>query len=47
MYRGLERTIEDHIQAETYAFSLSTQTEDAAEGIKSFFEKREPHWIGR
>ena len=47
MYRGLDRSIDDHIQAESYAFNLCSQTEDATEGIKSFMEKREPRWLGR
>lgn len=47
MYRGLDRTVEDHIQAEFDAFTLLSQTEDAKEGVKSFLEKREPRWLGR
>jgi len=47
MYRGLDRSIEDHIQAEFDAFTLMSQTEDAKEGINSFMEKREPRWVGR
>lgn len=42
MYLGLERSIEAHQEAARYCFRLSTQTEDFREGIKSFFEKREP-----
>ena len=27
--------------------TLTSRTEDAAEGISAFFEKREPQWTGR
>ena len=27
--------------------TLASRTEDAAEGIRAFFEKREPRWSGR
>ena len=47
MYLGLERSIEAHQEAARYCFRLSTQTEDFREGIKSFFEKREPRWVGK
>jgi len=44
MYMGLERSIEAHCEAERYCFQLSCKTEDFQEGIRSFFEKREPCW---
>lgn len=47
MYKGLERTAAAHVEEERYYFKLSTLTEDAKEGVKSFFEKREPRWVGR
>lgn len=47
MYLGLCRDIESHYQEESYYFDLCSQTEDAKEGIKSFFEKREPRWLGK
>ena len=47
MYTGLERTMEAHQEAERYCFQLSCKTEDFQEGIKSFFEKREPIWKGK
>jgi 2-(1,2-epoxy-1,2-dihydrophenyl)acetyl-CoA isomerase len=47
MYLGLDRSIEAHQEAARYCFRLSTQTEDFREGIKSFFEKREPRWVGK
>ena len=45
IYRGLEDTMEAHQQAIRYYFRLSTQTEDGAEGVKSFIEKRPPRWV--
>jgi enoyl-CoA hydratase/carnithine racemase len=47
MYRGLEQTMEAHQEAVRYCFQLSAKTEDAREGIRSFFEKREPCWKGK
>jgi len=47
IYRGLERNIEEHHYANSSAFGLLTGTEDHAEGIRSFLEKREPKWKGR
>ena len=47
MYTGLERSLEAHWEATRYAFQLSCKTEDFQEGIKSFFEKREPKWRGK
>jgi 2-(1,2-epoxy-1,2-dihydrophenyl)acetyl-CoA isomerase len=47
MYMGLERSLEAHWEATRYAFQLSCKTDDFQEGIKSFFEKREPHWQGK
>jgi enoyl-CoA hydratase/carnithine racemase len=47
MYLGLQRSLEDHWEASRYHFQLSCKTEDFQEGIKSFFEKREPHWEGK
>jgi enoyl-CoA hydratase/carnithine racemase len=44
---GLERNLEAHQEASRYCFQLSTKTEDFQEGIKSFFEKREPRWAGK
>jgi enoyl-CoA hydratase/carnithine racemase len=47
IYMGLERNLEAHQEASRYCFQLSTKTEDFQEGIKSFFEKREPRWAGK
>jgi hypothetical protein len=42
MYRGLEQTIEADREAACYCLQLSKKTEDAQEGIVSFFEKGDP-----
>ncbi len=47
MYLGLQRSLEDHWEASRYHFQLSCKTDDFQEGIKSFFEKREPRWKGK
>jgi enoyl-CoA hydratase/carnithine racemase len=47
IYRGLERNMEEHAQANSAAFSMLTATKDHAEGVKSFLKKREARWKGR
>jgi enoyl-CoA hydratase/carnithine racemase len=47
IYRSLERNMEEHAQANSAAFGMLTATEDHAEGVRSFLEKREPRWRGR
>jgi enoyl-CoA hydratase/carnithine racemase len=47
IYRGLERNMEEHSIANSSAFGMLTNTEDHAEGVRSFLEKREPRWKGR
>jgi enoyl-CoA hydratase/carnithine racemase len=34
----------DYLRAQ---LSLAMSTEDIVEGVKAFFEKREPRWTGR
>lgn len=47
IYRSLERNIEEHLQASSSIFSMLTASEDHAEGVRAFMEKREPRWKGR
>jgi enoyl-CoA hydratase/carnithine racemase len=39
--------LEEHSQFEEYLSRLCQTSEDAAEGIRSFLEKREPRFQGR
>jgi enoyl-CoA hydratase/carnithine racemase len=45
--RGLDGPIEAGIDAEVRAFLETLRTEDAAEGIQAFFQKRPPAFKGR
>jgi enoyl-CoA hydratase len=47
MYRQLDMPFEealDHLRAQ---LSIAFTTDDIQEGVKAFFEKREPRWTGR
>lgn len=44
---GLNTDIDKGLQAETRAFLEALKTEDAAEGIQAFFQKREAQFKGR
>jgi 2-(1,2-epoxy-1,2-dihydrophenyl)acetyl-CoA isomerase len=48
VYRTLEREMEDHLRLEEYWSRLLCQpSQDTVEGVRSFLEKREPHFQGR
>jgi len=47
MYRQLDMPFEDALDYLRAQLSLSFTTDDIQEGVKAFFEKREPNWTGR
>jgi enoyl-CoA hydratase len=47
IYRQLDMPFEDALDYLRAQLSLSFTTEDIQEGVKAFFEKREPNWTGR
>jgi enoyl-CoA hydratase len=47
MYRQLDMPFEDALDYLRAQLSLSFTTEDIQEGVRAFFEKREPNWTGR
>jgi enoyl-CoA hydratase/carnithine racemase len=47
IYRQLDMPFEDALDFLRSQLSLAFTTEDIQEGVKAFFEKREPHWTGR
>jgi 2-(1,2-epoxy-1,2-dihydrophenyl)acetyl-CoA isomerase len=47
MARGLHGTLRDSLHWESMMISLIAQTEDAAEGLTSFFQKRKPEFKGQ
>ena len=46
MYRQLDMPFEDALDFLRSQLSLAFTTEDIQEGVKAFFEKREPNWTG-
>jgi 3-hydroxypropionyl-coenzyme A dehydratase len=47
MYRQLDMPFEDALDYLRAQLSIAFTTEDIQEGVKAFFEKREPNWTGR
>jgi enoyl-CoA hydratase len=47
MYRQLDMPFEDALDFLRSQLSLAFATEDIQEGVKAFFEKREPNWTGQ
>ena len=47
MYRQLDMPFEDALDLLRSQLSLAFTTDDIQEGVKAFFEKREPEWTGR
>ncbi len=47
MYRQLDMPFEDALDHLRSQLSLAFTTEDIQEGVRAFFEKRDPSWTGR
>jgi enoyl-CoA hydratase len=47
MYRQLDMPLEDALEYLRGQLSVAFTTEDIQEGVRAFFEKREPKWTGR
>ena len=47
MYRQQDMGLDDALEFLRSQLSLTFSTEDIQEGVKAFFEKREPEWKGR
>jgi enoyl-CoA hydratase/carnithine racemase len=47
MYRQLDMPLEDALDFLRSQLSVAFTTEDIQEGVRAFFEKREPNWTGR
>ena len=47
MYRQQDMTLDDALDYLRSQLSLTFSTEDIREGVRAFFEKREPEWKGR
>ena len=46
MYRGMDTSLEEALEFETFAQNICSATQDAKEGIAAFVEKRDPQFRG-
>ena len=47
MFRQMDMSLVDALEYLRHNLTLALSTEDAAEGVKAFFERREPEWRNR
>jgi enoyl-CoA hydratase/carnithine racemase len=47
MYRQLDMPFEDALEFLRSQLSVAFTTDDIQEGVRAFFEKRDPQWTGR
>ena len=47
MYRQLDMPLDEALDFLRSQLSIAFTTEDIQEGVKAFFEKRDPNWTGR
>ena len=47
MFRQMDMPFDDALDYLRHNLTLALTTEDIQEGVKAFFEKREPEWTGR
>jgi enoyl-CoA hydratase/carnithine racemase len=47
MFRQQDMNLQDALEFLQSQLSIELSTEDAVEGVRAFFEKRDPQWTGR
>jgi enoyl-CoA hydratase len=47
IYRQMDMPFEDALDYLRSQLTIAFSTEDIQEGVKAFFEKRDPQWTGR
>jgi enoyl-CoA hydratase/carnithine racemase len=47
MYRQMDMPFDEALEFLRSQLTIAFSTEDIQEGVKAFFEKREPQWSGR